>query len=83
MDGHPKTAKHGFMHTHIEHFHDGSGTMHHVHHKGPEHDVEHAVANLEEMHQSMHDNLGGEAEPAMPAAAAPAATPSPTANAME
>jgi hypothetical protein len=70
-----KHAKHGFTHTHIEHHHDGSATVHHVHHMGPEHDVKHAVSNLDAMHDSMQDHLGqpnpGEAE----ANAGPAAMP--------
>lgn len=63
-------AKHGFTHTHVEHHSDGSHTVHHVH-KNPEKDVKHAVADLEAVHQSMHDNLEGEASPE--AATGPAA----------
>jgi hypothetical protein len=50
--------KHKFSHTHIEHFHDGSGTVHHVHEDGPEHDVKHAAGDLDEMHDSMEQHLG-------------------------
>lgn len=50
--------KHKFSHTHIEHHHDGSGTVHHVHESDPKHDVKHAVADLDGMHDSMQDHLG-------------------------
>lgn len=53
-----KHAHHGFTHTNIEHHHDGSATVHHVHHEGPHKDVKHAVANLDQMHDSMQDHLG-------------------------
>jgi len=57
---------HKFRHTHIEHHDDGSATVHHQHEEGPEHDVKHAAANLDGVHDSMEDNLGqpnpGEAE---------------------
>lgn len=53
-----KNMKHGFTHSHIEHHSDGSHTIHHFHHKGPEHDVKHAVADLDGVHDSMQDHLG-------------------------
>ncbi|HZS43342.1 MAG TPA: hypothetical protein VFA52_03965 [Candidatus Paceibacterota bacterium] len=61
-----KHAGHGYHRTHIEHHHDGSATVHHVHEDGPEHDRKHAVANLDKIHDSIQDHLGqpnpGEAE---------------------
>ena len=61
-----KHAGHGFKHTHIEHHADGSHTIHHEHEDGAQHDIKHAVANLDGAHDSMQDNLGtpnpGEAE---------------------
>ena len=69
---------HKFTHTHVEHHSDGSHTVHHVHQDGPAHDKKHAVANLDELHDSMQDHLGapnpGELESAA-AAPAPAAGP--------
>lgn len=53
-----KHAGHGFTHTHMEHHHDGSHTVHHVHEDGPHKDVKHAVANLDGAHDSMQDNMG-------------------------
>ena len=49
---------HGFTHTHIEHFKDGSASVHHVHHEGPHKDVKHAAADLDAVHDSMQDHLG-------------------------
>ena len=82
-----KHAGHGFTHTHIEHHADGSHTVHHQHEEGMEHDVKHAVANLDGAHDSMQDNLGtpnpGEAAADMgqhgvpPAIAGPAGLPAP------
>jgi hypothetical protein len=67
---------HGFTHTTVHHHKDGSHTVHHHHEKGPEHDVEHAVADHDGMMDSMHEHLspemaGGEggAEEAMEAGA--------------
>ena len=61
-----KKKKHKFSHTHIEHHHDGSATVHHVHEDGPAHDKKHAAADLDSVHDSMQDHLGapnpGEAE---------------------
>jgi hypothetical protein len=61
-----KHAGHGFKSTHIESHNDGSHTVHHMHEDGPEHDVKHAAANLDAVHDSMQDHLGtpnpGEAE---------------------
>lgn len=53
-----KHAGHGFTHTHIDHHSDGSATIHHQHEDGPDHDVKHAVADLDGIHDSMEDNLG-------------------------
>ena len=59
-------AHHGFTHTHIEHFADGSHHVHHVHHEGPHKDVHHAVTHLDHVHDSLQSHLGmenpGEAE---------------------
>lgn len=61
-----KKKTHKFKHTHVEHHKDGSATVHHQHEDGPEHDVKHAAANLDEVHDSMEDHMGmpneGEAE---------------------
>ena len=79
-DAKSKKTKH--KHTHIEHHADGSHTVHHEHEDGSMHDVKHAVADLDGMHDSMQDHLGtpnpGEAEAnegseAAAAGAAPAA----------
>ena len=48
---------HGFSHTNIEFYNDGSATVHHVHHDGPHKDVKHAVSDLDEVHDSLEDNL--------------------------
>jgi hypothetical protein len=75
---------HGFKESRLTHHTDGSVTIHHMHHEGPEKDIHHAVANLDGVHDSMEDHLGqpnpGEAEanagqsgvPGMPSAPAPA-----------
>jgi hypothetical protein len=67
---------HKFSHTSVEHHKDGSHTVHHHHEDGAAHDVKHAVADLDGMHDSMQDHLGapnpGEAAAnAGPAAGAP------------
>ena len=49
---------HKFSHSHMEHHHDGSITMHHVHEDGPHKDVRHAVADLDAAHDSMQEHLG-------------------------
>lgn len=59
--------KHKFSHTHIEHHKDGSHTIHHQHEDGPQHDVKHAVTDLDGAHDSMQDHLG-EANPGEAAA---------------
>jgi hypothetical protein len=79
--------KHEFSHTHIEHHHDSSATVHHVHKDGAHKDVKHAVHNLDGIHDSMEDHLNqaGPSEQAadqgqhgVPAAqAAPAGLPMP------
>jgi len=53
-----KHAGHGFKSTHIELHHDGSATIHHQHEDGPEHDVKHAAASLDHIHDSLQDHLG-------------------------
>ena len=58
---------HAFSHTHIEHHHDGSATVHHVHESGDsKKDVKHAVPSLDHIHDSLQNHLGapnpGEAE---------------------
>lgn len=76
-----KHAGHGFTHTHIEHYKDGSHTVHHVHEMGPEHDVKHAAGNLDGVHDSMEENMGtpnpGEAEADAGQSGAPAAAAAP------
>jgi hypothetical protein len=61
-----KHAGHGYHRTHVDHHHDGSATVHHVHQDGPQHDRKHAVADLDGVHDSIQDHLGqvnpGEAE---------------------
>ena len=85
-----KKKHHGFKHTHMEHHDDGSMTVHHQH-ENPEHDVKHAVADLDGAHDSMESHLGTpnpgevEANAGMPAPAAagpaPAGVPMPGAGA--
>jgi len=57
MEKYMAHKKHGFHSTHVEHHKDGSHTVHH-HHEKPEHDVKHAVADLDGLHDSMQSNLG-------------------------
>lgn len=49
--------KHGFKKIHMEHHKDGSVTLHHEH-EMPEHDVKHAVSNLDQAHDSIEDHIG-------------------------
>lgn len=53
-----KHAGHGIKRVSVEHHKDGSHTVHHQHEDGPEHDVKHAAADLNAVHDSMEDNLG-------------------------
>jgi hypothetical protein len=53
-------AGHGFKSTHITHFDDGSAAIKHEHEGGPDHDVEHAVGNLDGIHDSLQDHLDPE-----------------------
>lgn len=57
---------HKFHHTRITHHADGSATIRHEHEEGPHKDVEHAVADLDGIHDSVEDHMGqpndGEAE---------------------
>jgi hypothetical protein len=53
-----KHAGHGFTHTHVEHHKDGSHTIHHQHEDGADHDVKHAAAGLDNVHDSMQEHLG-------------------------
>lgn len=48
---------HKFTHSTIEHHDDGSHTIHHQHADGPEHDVKHAVADLDEVHDSFEKHF--------------------------
>jgi hypothetical protein len=48
--------KHKFVHTTIEHHDDGSATIHHEHEDGKSH-VKHAVADLDEIHDSLEAHL--------------------------
>ena len=60
-----KHAGHGYKHTHVTHHHDGSHTIKHEHEDGVSH-KEHAVSNIDGVHDSLQDHLGtpnpGEAE---------------------
>jgi len=59
MAEHKKHAHHhGYTHTHISHHHDGSATIKHHHKDGAHMDKEHAVADLDGIHDSMQDHLG-------------------------
>jgi hypothetical protein len=51
--------KHKFHTTKIEHHKDGSATVHHMHEDGEKHDVRHGVTDLDAVHDSMQDHLGG------------------------
>jgi hypothetical protein len=48
--------KHRFLNTHIEHHDDGSHTIRHEHEDGKSH-VKHAAADLDEVHDSLEENL--------------------------
>lgn len=49
---------HGFKETHIELHDDGSATIHHMHHAGPDHDVKYAVQDLDGIHDGLEHHLG-------------------------
>ena len=70
---------HSFSHTHIEHHHDGSHTVHHVHESDSKKDVKHAVPDLDGAHDSMEEHLGApnEGEPAAAPPAMAGAAPAP------
>lgn len=51
-----KHAGHGFKETHIRHHDDGSHTVRHIHEAGE--DKEHAVSDLDGVHDSLQDHLG-------------------------
>ena len=53
-------AGHGFTHTHVDLHDDGSATIHHTHADGPMHDIHHAVADLDGVHDSMQEHLNPE-----------------------
>ncbi len=80
-------AGHGYTHSHVEHYADGSHQVHHVHEDGPHKDMKHAVTDLDSVHDSIQDHLGtpnpGEAEanagPAAPVPGAPAPAGAPAA----
>jgi len=57
MKGKHPHAGHGFTHTHVDIHDDGSASIHHVHADGPEHDVKHAVADLDGVHESFQKHL--------------------------
>ena len=75
-----KHAGHGYTHTHITHHHDGSHTIKHHHEDGVSH-KEHAVADLDGVHDSLQEHLGmpnpGEAEAAAGQHGIPAAIAGP------
>ena len=48
--------RHGFSSTHIEHFDDGSSSIHHMH-SDPAKDVKHACMDLDDVHDSMQIRL--------------------------
>ena len=52
--------KHGFTHTHIDLHDDGSASIHHVHKDGPEHDMKHAVADIDGIHDCLEDHCNPE-----------------------
>ena len=52
--------KHHFKETEIEHFDDGTGTVHHIHEKDPSRDVKHAFGDLDELHDSLQEHLNPE-----------------------
>lgn len=52
-----KHAGHGYKHVHVRHHGDGSHTVKHEHEDGVSH-KEHAVPNLDGVHDSLQDNLG-------------------------
>jgi hypothetical protein len=52
-----KLSHHGFSHTDIEHFEDGSAAVHHVHSDGPHKDFHHAVVDLDGIHDSLEEHL--------------------------
>lgn len=69
-----KPHKHGFKSTHIDWHHDGSATVHHQHEE-PSKDVKHAVTDMDDVHDSLEQNIGapnGDEE-----TEAPEAVPSP------
>ena len=53
--------RHGFSSTHIEHFDDGSSSIHHMH-SDPAKDVKHACMDLDDVHDSMQTHLNPEKE---------------------
>ena len=68
--------KHPYKHSHISHHADGSATVKHEHEDGVSHS-EHAVENIDGIHDSLESHLGepneGEGETAATPGAAPAA----------
>jgi len=52
-----KHAGHGFKHTKVTHHKDRSHTVKHEHEDGVSH-AEHAVSNLDGVHDSLQDHLG-------------------------
>jgi hypothetical protein len=76
MEKKSKAPKHGIRHTHIEHHGDGSHTVHHTMHNGPEQSSAHADdgAMMEHM-----DGALGSAAPAAPPAE-PGGAPMPPAQ---
>ena len=51
-------AGHGFKHTHVELYDDGSAMIHHVHEDGPHKDKKYAVPDLDSVHDGMEEHLG-------------------------
>ena len=67
------TPKHGIKHTHIEHHNDGSHTIRHTMHTGPE--TSHTAPDLDALHDHLEEHMGepnqGEAEAMQQAGVAP------------
>lgn len=53
-----KHAGHGHKKVSIEHHKDRSHSIHYQHEDGPEHDVRHAVSNIDGVHDSLEQHLG-------------------------
>lgn len=52
--------KHKFSDTHVDIHHDGSATIRHIHESDPSQNVEHAVPDLDGIHDSFEEHLNPE-----------------------